>query len=129
VLTAEFIGYLTIMLALSQLPVSLNSLFPAMLVLGTLVQGAQAGLNALAAELYPQEIRSTGIGWALGVGRVGSITGPVCGGLMLAAGWMLTEILSAALIPGFIALVAITLLRLEPSSQAQPTSSPSAPHY
>lgn len=128
VLTTEFAGYLAIVLALSQLPVSLYSLFPAMLMLGVLVQGAQAGLNALAAELYPQEIRSTGVGWALGVGRVGSIAGPLCGGLMLAAGWVLTEILSAALIPGFIALAAMTLLRLEPSSKAQPATSSSVPH-
>lgn len=128
VLTTEFAGYLAIVLALSQLPVSLYSLFPAMLMLGVLVQGAQAGLNALAAELYPQEIRSTGVGWALGVGRVGSIAGPLCGGLMLAAGWVLTDILSAALIPGFIALAAMTLLRLEPSSKAQPATSSSVPH-
>jgi MFS transporter, AAHS family, 4-hydroxybenzoate transporter len=101
----------------------------AMLLLGILVQGAQAGLNALAAELYPQEIRSTGIGWALGVGRVGSITGPVCGGLMLAAGWVLTEILSAALVPGIIALTAITLLRLDPASKQQPTPSQSVTHH
>lgn len=129
VLTIEFIGYLAIVLALSQTPISLYSLLPAMLVLGILVQGAQAGLNALAAELYPQEIRSTGVGWALGVGRVGSITGPVCGGLMLAAGWVLAEILSAALIPGIIALAAITLLRLDPSSKQKPTISESVPHH
>ncbi|NAS97679.1 MFS transporter [Pseudomonas syringae pv. actinidifoliorum] len=128
VLTTEFAGYLAIVLALSQLPVSLYSLFPAMLMLGVLVQGAQAGLNALAAELYPQEIRSTGVGWALGVGRVGSIAGPLFGGLMLAAGWVLTEILSAALIPGFIALAAMTLLRFEPSSKDHPAISSSVPH-
>lgn len=129
VLTVEFMGYLTIVLALSQSPISLYSLFPAMLVLGVLVQGAQAGLNALAAELYPQAIRSTGIGWALGVGRVGSIAGPVCGGLMLAAGWVLAEILSAALVPGVIALAAITLLRLDPSSKHTPTTPQSVSHH
>ncbi|UUQ64887.1 hypothetical protein NLK61_27455 [Pseudomonas fuscovaginae UPB0736] len=96
--------------------------------MGILVQGAQAGFNALAAELYLQEIRSTGIGWALGIGRVGSIAGPVCGGMMLAAGWVLTEILSAALIPGLIALSAITLLRLAPLNQQQHATPQSVPH-
>ncbi|MGV7219277.1 MFS transporter [Bradyrhizobium sp. UFLA05-112] len=33
------------------------------------VVGAQIGMNALAASLYPTEIRATGVGWALGVGR------------------------------------------------------------
>ena len=44
---------------------------------------------------------------------------------MLAAGWVLTEILIAALIPGAIALTAITLLRLDPASKQQPTRSQS----
>lgn len=46
--------------------------------------GAQVGITALASMIYPVAIRSTGLGWALGVGRVGSIVGPAVGGLMLA---------------------------------------------
>src|SRR5205085_2688245 len=38
--------------------------------------GSQIGLNALCAQLYPAAIRATGIGWALGIGRIGSIIGP-----------------------------------------------------
>lgn len=128
VLTSEFAGYVAIVLLLNLLPITLYSFLPAMLVLGILVQGAQAGLNALAAELYPQEIRSTGVGWALGVGRIGSICGPLCGGFMLAAGWALTDILGAALIPGLIALLAISLLRLDPSSKRPIVPLPAAPN-
>ena len=47
----------------------------------------QIGMNALAAEVYPTAIRSTGVGWALGVGRIGSIIGPLVGGGLLALGW------------------------------------------
>lgn len=47
------------------------------------VIGAQNGANALAAEVYPTESRSTGVGWALGVGRVGSILGPTLGGVLV----------------------------------------------
>jgi MFS transporter, AAHS family, 4-hydroxybenzoate transporter len=61
--------------------------------LGFMVIGAQAGLNALAARFYPTAIRSTGIGWALGVGRIGSIVGPLLGGLLLSLGWKPREIL------------------------------------
>jgi AAHS family 4-hydroxybenzoate transporter-like MFS transporter len=43
------------------------------------VIGAQTSSNALAAEVYPTAIRSTGVGWALGVGRIGSILGPLLG--------------------------------------------------
>jgi AAHS family 4-hydroxybenzoate transporter-like MFS transporter len=52
-------------------------------ILGVTVQGTQAGINALSAMYYPTVIRSTGVGWALGVGRVGSIVGPLIGGMML----------------------------------------------
>lgn len=45
--------------------------------------GAQAALNALAATLYPTAIRTTGMGWALGIGRFGSIVGPILGGQLI----------------------------------------------
>lgn len=47
------------------------------------VIGAQNGANVLAAEVYPTAIRSTGIGWAFGIGRVGSILGPTLGGMLV----------------------------------------------
>ncbi|HEU4734107.1 MAG TPA: MFS transporter [Kofleriaceae bacterium] len=43
------------------------------------VIGAQTSANALAAEVYPTTVRSTGVGWALGIGRLGSILGPYLG--------------------------------------------------
>ena len=50
---------------------------------GSGIIGGQTGANVLAASIYPTFIRSTGVGWALGIGRIGSIVGPVLGGLML----------------------------------------------
>jgi AAHS family 4-hydroxybenzoate transporter-like MFS transporter len=47
------------------------------------VIGAQTSSNALAAEVYPTAIRSTGVGWALGVGRIGSILGPLAGAALV----------------------------------------------
>jgi AAHS family 4-hydroxybenzoate transporter-like MFS transporter len=49
--------------------------------------GAGAGLIAFAALLYPSEMRSTGVGWGLGVGRLGGASGPILGGTLLAAQW------------------------------------------
>ncbi|MCF5722814.1 MFS transporter [Pseudomonas syringae] len=110
ILMAEFSGYLLLVLLLSQMPISMAPFLTVMFALGILVQGAQAGLNALPAEIYPQEIRSTGVGWALGIGRIGSILGPVFGGLMLALCWTLQEMLTAALLPGLIALGATLVI-------------------
>ena len=52
-------------------------------VLGVAVQGVQGGLNALAAEIYPARMRATGVGCAVGIGRVGSFAGPLAGGVLL----------------------------------------------
>ena len=49
-------------------------------IAGWCVVGGQPGLNAMAATYYPTYMRSTGVGWCLGIGRIGAIVGPVMGG-------------------------------------------------
>jgi AAHS family 4-hydroxybenzoate transporter-like MFS transporter len=78
-------------------------------LLGYCVQGAQAGLNALAASFYPTPIRSTGVGWALGIGRLGSIVGPMLGGVLLSMGWPPRQIFLAGAVPALCAMIAIIL--------------------
>ncbi|WP_258803615.1 MFS transporter [Pseudarthrobacter sp. NS4] len=51
---------------------------------GTL--GTQILVNVFISSIYPAEIRGTGLGWALGVGRLGAIMGPLIGGVILGAG-------------------------------------------
>jgi len=63
--------------------------------------GCQAGIIALSALAYPPAIRSTGTGWALGVGRVGTIAGPLLGGLLLGLGVPTQRIFAMASIPAF----------------------------
>ncbi|MEY4384405.1 MAG: hypothetical protein RI995_1947 [Bacteroidota bacterium] len=60
-------------------------------LLGFGVQGGFVGLYAVAARMYPTQIRSTGVGWAIGMGRVGGIIGPIIGGLLIAIGLNMTE--------------------------------------
>ncbi|MBR1177178.1 MFS transporter [Bradyrhizobium sp. KB893862 SZCCT0404] len=75
------------------------------------IVGAQIGMNALAAGLYPTAVRSTGVGWALGVGRIGSIIGPVVGGLLLGAGWTAQSVVLAATVPALLASLSVFALR------------------
>jgi AAHS family 4-hydroxybenzoate transporter-like MFS transporter len=77
---------------------------------GFFVVGAQFCINALASSIYPTSIRSTGVGWALGIGRIGSIVGPVLGGLMLSLNWEIKDIFLATSIPALIAAIAILML-------------------
>lgn len=80
-------------------------------VAGFFVIGAQLGSNALAASYYPTAIRSTGIGWALGVGRVGSIIGPLVGGLLMSLNWPFKDLFLMAAAPAACATIAIFLFR------------------
>ncbi|GBQ43023.1 hypothetical protein AA11237_3148 [Acidocella aminolytica 101 = DSM 11237] len=90
-------------------------------VLGFVVQGAQAGLNALVAEFYPTSIRSTGVGWALGIGRVGAIIGPIIGGIMLSFDMPISRTFLMCSVPAVIAAIAIfTMMKRVRSGIAKP---------
>ncbi len=77
---------------------------------GVGILGGQTGSNVLAASFYPTYIRSTGVGWALGIGRIGSILGPVFGGIMLSQHWPLTSIFLAGAVPALVGSTAIFLM-------------------
>jgi benzoate transport len=58
-----------------------------LLLIGFLLQGGFTGLYAVAAKVYPTEVRATGVGWAIGLGRFGAVVGPYVGGLLIVAGF------------------------------------------
>jgi AAHS family 4-hydroxybenzoate transporter-like MFS transporter len=91
-------------------------------LLGFLVIGAQAGLNVLAANFYPTSIRSTGVGWALGIGRIGSIAGPILAGMLLSMQWQPWQVLLAGAVPALFALGAILLGRWAPREESPYTT-------
>ena len=51
---------------------------------GMTIIGSQTGANATCGALYPARMRTSGLGWALGIGRLGGIAAPVLGGYLLA---------------------------------------------
>jgi len=73
---------------------------------GVGIIGGQNASHALSSEFYPTRMRSTGVGWALGIGRIGSIVGPVVGGQLLAQGTEMRQVFWAATVPAVIAAVA-----------------------
>ncbi|WP_300015223.1 aromatic acid/H+ symport family MFS transporter [Pseudonocardia sp.] len=79
---------------------------------------AQIFANAYAAQFYPGHARSAGIGWALGVGRIGAIIGPLLGGVLLTAGVPLYANFLAFAIPGVIAAGALLLIRNRTATSA-----------
>lgn len=72
--------------------------------------GCQGGINSLSALSYPPAIRSTGAGWALGVGRIGTIAGPLLGGVLLGLGVRTQYIFVAASVPVFSCALMMAIL-------------------
>jgi AAHS family 4-hydroxybenzoate transporter-like MFS transporter len=70
---------------------------------GFCVSGAQVGANALAAAFYPTGVRATGVSWACGIGRIGSVLGSMGGGAMLALGWGLPLVFAVVGLPAVVA--------------------------
>ena len=78
----------------------------AAMLAGFCTVGAQYGNNAAAGLLYPTEVRSRAVGWALGIGRFGSIVGPLVGGMLIARQLPLQQLFVLAAVPMVVGLVA-----------------------
>jgi AAHS family 4-hydroxybenzoate transporter-like MFS transporter len=71
---------------------------------GVFMGGGSSGLIALAAIYYPTAIRSTGVGWAMGMGRVGSFTGPLTVAALMASALSTSSLFVAIGVPALIAV-------------------------
>ncbi|MEI9852473.1 MAG: 3-(3-hydroxy-phenyl)propionate transporter MhpT [Sphingomonas sp.] len=81
-----FGGVIVALTALALTPANFVLVLVAGAVVGGTVMGTQAILYGLAPAQYPVEVRGTGVGAAVAVGRLGSVAGPLLAGLLLAAG-------------------------------------------
>jgi MFS transporter, AAHS family, 4-hydroxybenzoate transporter len=108
--SAFFTACVTIAMT-GQPALTLALLFTVVFVSGFCIVGGQGAINALAATYYPTNLRSTGVGSGLGVGRIGSIIGPYLAGALLGAGWMPREIFYGAAVPALISAIAMISLR------------------
>jgi len=77
---------------------------------GACISGGQVGGNALSAAFYPTPYRATGVAWANGVGRGGSIVGSLLGGVLLGVGWPATTVYAMVAIPAAISALALGAL-------------------
>jgi AAHS family 4-hydroxybenzoate transporter-like MFS transporter len=77
---------------------------------GATIIGSQTGANGTCGKLYPARMRTSGLGWALGIGRLGGIAAPLLGGYLLARGLAPTHIFLSACAFALIAALATALL-------------------
>jgi AAHS family 4-hydroxybenzoate transporter-like MFS transporter len=80
--------------------------FAASFFAGFFIMGTQNTANAIAATIYPTAMRSTGAGWAIGMGQIAQIASPLIGGAMLALDWSPAVILGLAALPPLVAALA-----------------------
>ncbi|HEY8519181.1 MAG TPA: MFS transporter [Gammaproteobacteria bacterium] len=83
------------------------ALFVVVFIAGLCVIGGQAAINALAATYYPTDLRSTGVGAGLGVGRLGAIVGPSLASAFIAQGWTAADLFYAAAVPPLVLATAM----------------------
>lgn len=77
-------------------------LFLVTFIAGFGVTGGQAGVNAMTGTYYPTDLRSTGLGAGLGIGRIGSIVGPQLAGDLLGRHWSTERLFYAAAVPALV---------------------------
>ena len=110
VLIACFAGA-AVSIALIGQGLSVFLLFVVVFTAGFGILGGQGGNNALAATYYPTDLRSTGVGAALGIGRIGSILGPSVAEFMRPR-YTTQELFLAFAVPAVLSAVAVATLRL-----------------
>jgi AAHS family 4-hydroxybenzoate transporter-like MFS transporter len=81
---------------------------------GMTIIGSQTGAGGTCGKLYPARMRTSGLGWALGIGRLGGIVAPVLGGYLLTLGLAPTRIFLVACVFALIAAAATALLAFRP---------------
>jgi benzoate transport len=95
--------------------------FAAGVVVGMLINGCIAGMYTITPALYGASVRSTGVGWAIGIGRAGAIVAPLIAGALLDAHWtasMLYMGVGAVVLLAGAAVAAMRPAALESSSSA-----------
>ncbi|HEX5453933.1 MAG TPA: MFS transporter, partial [Stellaceae bacterium] len=98
------------LIALAAMPYAI--LLAVVFFAGAAVIGSQTGANAACGALYPARMRTSGIGWALGIGRLGGIAAAPLGGFLLAHGFAPRHVFLSACVFAIIAAVATALLAL-----------------
>jgi AAHS family 4-hydroxybenzoate transporter-like MFS transporter len=93
---------------------------------GFCVSGGQKSAIALAAVFYPNEIRSTGLGWALGIGRFGGIAGPAVAGMLFSAHWLPAHLFYLAALMMLCASAAVFVMGHLYGARAAHRSAPNA---
>jgi MFS transporter, AAHS family, 4-hydroxybenzoate transporter len=97
-------------LTLGQTSMVVSSLMAVTFAAGFCIVGGQNSANAFAAIFYPTAMRASGVGWCLGIGRIGAIIGPLIGGYLFSLNWPNGWVFATAAIPLALAAIAVIVM-------------------
>jgi AAHS family 4-hydroxybenzoate transporter-like MFS transporter len=118
-----FIVASPIIAAIGYLTWSEAALMTAVFFSGFCLLANQSSINALSGMVYPTSVRSFGVGWALGVGRIGSIAGPIVGGVLVAQHMPVVRLYQIGAVPVLLgAVIAFVLARVHAAQARQQSS-------
>ncbi|MBR0836906.1 MFS transporter [Bradyrhizobium manausense] len=110
VMSIGYMGGTVALLLIAMAGSSVAYLMVVAFIAGFFVIGTQTGANAVSSLVYPPSIRATGVGWALGIGRLGAIAGPYVGGVLIALHWTSRDLFMAATVPTAIAAISAMII-------------------
>jgi AAHS family 4-hydroxybenzoate transporter-like MFS transporter len=125
-LCGVFILAAVMIVLVGQLGGNLTALRLAIFAAGLFVVGGQAALNALSGMFYPSHIRATESGWALGVGRLGAVAGPVVGSSLFALHLSQSTLFYIEAAPFLICAGAVILMKVAGERAATGAAAPGA---
>ncbi len=88
-----------VMLIYGNVPLTTTLIFVTIFLIGIFVQGGFNGIYPTISRVYPTEIRTTGVGFSIGVGRFGAILGPTLFGVLSDAGFSTATLFSLFSLP------------------------------
>lgn len=105
------------MLLFGRVSGDLGLAFPTALAIGVFLFASMVGLYALTPLLYPAALRATGMGWAIGIGRLGAILAPIVAGFLVDRGWSTSQLYYGFAAPVALALLAVLSLAARRTAQ------------
>jgi MFS transporter, AAHS family, benzoate transport protein len=115
---AAMYGMAAISITLLGVPMPTTALFMVVGLAGASTIGTQIVANAYTGQFYPMAIRSTGLGWALGIGRTGAILAPIVIGILVGMKLPLQQNFIAIAIPAIVGMIAVLLIDHRRSASA-----------
>ncbi|WP_345416341.1 MFS transporter [Halioxenophilus aromaticivorans] len=112
-------GCLLILIYATWKPTGITELYSLLFLISFCATGPLTGMYAVTLSSYPTQLRASGLGWSLGIGRTGAIASPVAAGYLVDAGWNMFDLFLILGVPAALisSLLIVSANRIEHTRQ------------